>query len=293
MYTHTHTHTHTSVTSQIKLSFNASRLPGEFPTSRSRFSFAGIKLVCLHKVAAPKAPVTNWQPLLPEFVPSVQTLMADNSHRGKHVMKQGDETREGALVVFLHLQENGVFSADSSFLQHTSSSATLPASPSSPVAPWDSLWEGREPAKLTFRLSDRLWYWMLTCLRPPSSFSLFPLIPPSPPPSPSRNSLARLHSLLAPPYSQKPRASSSNDTELQLNQERRANRWQGEKQLKGCGRRGGERKWTGGVKEVRTAGWAFKRKAVEEENRRGEDEKSDAQESFFKSPKSHFLNWIA
>lgn len=124
------------------------------------------------------------------------------------------------------------------FLQHTSSSATLPASPSSPVAPWDSLWEGREPAKLTFGLSDRLWYWMLTCLRPPSSFFPFLFIPPSPPPFPYQK-LPRSVTL-ASPCSRKPRASSSNDTELQLNQERRANRWQGEKQLKGCGRRGGE-----------------------------------------------------
>lgn len=62
----------------------AARLPGEFPTSRSLFCFASIKLVSLHKVAAP---VTNWQPLLLVFVPSEQTLMANNCHRGKADMK--------------------------------------------------------------------------------------------------------------------------------------------------------------------------------------------------------------
>lgn len=63
------------------------------------------------------------------------------------------------------------------------------------------------------------------------------------------------------PYSRKPRPSSSKEAELQLNREQRANWWRCEKQLKGCGR-----KWTGGVKEARTAGRGKERTDVEERN---------------------------
>lgn len=104
-------------------------------------------------------------------------------------------------------------------------------------------------------LSDRLWYWMLTCSRPPSSF----LHTPPPPPhfprelhssSPTATLLLSTPSSLSSlsSFSESPKPSLSKNTDP-LSQERRAALRQDGKKLKGCK----ERMERGGVTEVRAA----------------------------------------
>lgn len=158
-----------------KLSFNASCLwtakapPESFPPLTLYSPWLALNVPLFVKWQHLKHMPQIWNHFFPEFEPSLQTLMAHNCRRGT------DDTKRDAEMstLFSHLRQSGLISADSYLTTHIFC-PSLCACPSSPGAPWDSLWEGWGPQlKLTFHVFDKLWYWMLTRIRPPSSFIFF------------------------------------------------------------------------------------------------------------------------